>query len=105
MLSRLKVSTGLALLSLFVVGVVSLRASASQYFAQTSISVSAAEVDVDLRIGQEGRLYAASTLKNIPFSFQVIGLKDTASQIAQVTITGPGLTSALALRAAADGIW
>ena len=74
MLSRFKGCNGFALLMLIGFGALSLRASASQYFAQTSIQVSSAEVDVDLRVDQEGRQYSASTLKNIPFSFKVVGL-------------------------------
>ena len=89
MLSRVKGTTGLALLILMSIGALSLRASASQYFAQTSIQVSTAEVDVDLRVDQDGRQYAASTLKNIPFSFKVVGITAPESQIAQVTISGP----------------
>ena len=50
MLSRVRGTTGLALLILMSIGALSLRASASQYFAQTSIQVSTAEVDVDLRV-------------------------------------------------------
>ena len=48
MLSRIKGKTSLTLLLLFGLGTLSLRASASQCFPQTSIQVSAAEVDVDL---------------------------------------------------------
>ena len=103
MLSRFKGSPVVALLMLMGVGVLSLRASASQYFAQTSIQVSSAEVDVDLRVDQDGRQYSASTLKNIPFSFKVVGLTAPESQIAQVTISGPGLASSLVLRAGVDG--
>ena len=91
MLSRVKGTTGLALLILMSIGALSLRASASQYFAQTSIQVSTAEVDVDLRVDQDGRQYAASTLKNIPFLFKVVGITAPESQIAQVTISGPGI--------------
>ena len=101
MLSRVKGTTSLTLLLLF--GVLYRCAPAPQYFAQTSIQVSAAEVDVDLRIDQDGRQYSASTLKNIPFSFEVVGFTASESQIAQVTISGPGLSSSLVLRAGVDG--
>ena len=74
-----------------------------QYFAQTAIQVSAAEIDALTCVDQDGRQYAASTLKNIPFSFKVVGLTAPESQIAQVTISGPGLPSSLVLRAGVDG--
>jgi len=86
---------------LFLTG---LSSRASQYFAQTQVQVRPASVDVDLRLDQEGNQYTASTLKNIPFSFRVVGISDGALQRALVRISGPGLDEALELESTDAGL-